>query len=157
MFCFSAQQACGQIGDLYGGPGGAAFDDGCGRGGLAKVEIYADTFWSAYIITAMTMTHANGEVTEYGERTGEPDGGDTSPKLRVELGDGEKIVAIIGNVGTYVNKLGLVTMLPDGTANVHGPVGDDHSGDNFIVCSSEITSFRGQAGWAIDAIGVNGV
>ena len=74
----------------------------------------------------------------------------------MKLGDGEKIVAIIGNAGEYVNKLGLITQLPDGTTNAQGPVGDDHSGDNFIVCSSEITSFRGQAGWAVDAIGANG-
>ena len=158
MFCFSAQQAaCSEIGALYGGTGGNPFNDGCSRGGITKVEIYTGTFAGNHVITAIKTTFADGSVTEYGKRAGEPNGGETSPKLRVELGDGEKIVSMIGNADVYVNKLGLITMLPDGTTNAHGPVGDNHSGDNFIVCSRDIASFRGKAGWIIDSIGANGI
>lgn len=141
---------------MYGGDGGAEFDDGCDRGGIVKVEVYADTFWSAFIITAIKTTYGDGSESLHGEPTGEPSSVETEPKLVVQVAEGEKVVGMIGNAGTYVNKLGLITMLSDGTTNAHGPVGDDHSGDNFIVCSSDIESFRGQAGWAIDAIGVNG-
>ena len=159
LLCSSIQRnpdECGPIGGLYGGPGGDFFDDGCSRGRIMQVDVYASNFDGNIIVTAIETYYGDGYKTSHGL----PDGWDPSgwPDLTVPVYDGESIVAVVGNAGDtnyeYVNKLGFIKMDGDGNTYLYGPVGEPHIGDSFIFCD-EVTAFHGRSGWAIDSIGFN--
>ena len=150
LLCSSVNQDCEPEGGLYGGPGGGYFDDGCDRGKIQEVRVYAALFAGDFRIQAIVTVYEQ-ETTTHGIPSG-------SPAFTVDVGSDEAIVAVVGNAGDtnhyFLNQLGFIVMAEDGSTQLYGPAGEATDGDNFIFCG-EVQSFRGRSGSIMDAIGFN--
>lgn len=137
---------------IYGGTGGAYFDDGC-TAGITQIDIHANSL----TIRGIQATYRSFSGIVY---TGPLHGYAVGSLRSAQFYDSnEHIIAVVGTTGHNPNLSGSggnrvlqLAFLTNRNNRVFGPYGGPPLGDLFVVYK-HVVSFIGQAGFDLDGIG----
>ncbi len=126
----------------YGGGGGGAFTELLDDCNAIVTQLIIR---SGSLVDSIQATYrfSNGQV-----KTGGHHGGTGGSKHFVNLNYGEKIIAVFGASGSFVDKIGFVT----DQHRFFGPYGGQGGGD-FSVTNCVLRGFLGRSGHLVDSIG----
>lgn len=124
---------------LYGGTGGNPFDDAPYSSGT----ITGFSVWYGQYLNGLTISFSSGKGVSNGQTQGTME--------YISFASGERLIAVFGSSGDYVDQIGFVTLTADNQAKTYGPFGGP-GGAPFLI-AGEIATFFGRSGQWIDAIG----
>jgi hypothetical protein len=131
---------------MFGGTGGSEFEDPIAVPGLSAIR--GIRIRRGGVIDAIQVTYD----TPSGRQEGPQHGGNGGEADGFYLRAGERITAVFGRTGAYLDSIGFLTEDHLGIRRSYGPYGGGGGGNPFIV-HGEVIGFAGRSGGLIDAIG----
>jgi Jacalin-like lectin domain len=129
----------------FGGPGGGAFQDPGPVRELSRIT--SITIRSGTLIDSLSTTYLLPDGTSQTFTHG----GTGGSEHQIHFNPGERIIAVVGRSGTYLDNIAFLTEDPRGVRRTYGPFGGE-GGAQFIV-NRKVDGFFGRSGALIDQIG----